>query len=151
MNYHRSILNRRIVDANPDLLRILHEQADKRLLDHKNDGSLLNEINMFLFENLSQDKANATDVATALGLSISTFKRTLIQEGINFRKTKDAIKNKLAKQLLSGSTIKVSEIAEKTGFSNPGSFTRFFIRCNQIKPLEYRKLATGKSLKPKYL
>lgn len=138
LTYPRSVMTRRISDVSPGLLKVLREQADDYLLSHKKDNSLLETINMILFENLGQNKTNAADVAAALNLSLSTFKRKLVMEGIDFKKTKESIKNKLAKQLLSQTTIKMTDIAHKTGFSNQSSFTRFFIRCNQQSPQEYR-------------
>jgi AraC-like DNA-binding protein len=46
--------------------------------------------------------------------------------------------------LKSQTSIQISEIAKKAGFSNASSFTRFYIRCNQLKPLEYRITHTPK-------
>ncbi len=137
--YPRSILNQRLTKVDPGLLNILRTEADRYLLGQKKDSRLLKEIKMILFENLNENKTNAADIADTLNISLSTFKRRLTEEGIDFKRTKEAVKNELAKQLLTETSIKISEVAQKTGFKNPGSFTRFFIRYNQQKPLEYRK------------
>jgi AraC-like DNA-binding protein len=139
LTYPRSILDRRITDVNQGLLKILREQADDYLLNLKKDNTLQKQIEVILYENLSRNRTNASDIAQMLNLSLSTFKRKMSKQGIDFKKTKDAIRNKLARQLLSQSTVQVHDIAHKIGFSNSGSFTRFFSRCNALKPLEYRK------------
>ncbi len=136
--YPRSILTQRLSKVDLSLLKILRTKADKHLLKQKKGNSLLREIKIILFQNLASNPINAADIANTLNLSLSTFKRKLIKEGIDFKKTKDSVKNKLAKQLLTETTIHVSEIAQKTGFKNPSSFTRFFIRHNQQNPSEYR-------------
>ncbi len=146
--YPRSILTRRLTDADQMLLKILRQQADEHLLSHGKDKSLLKTINMVLFENLSKNKTNASDIAAALNLSLSSFKRKLVAEGLDFKKVKDSIRNDLAKQLLSRTTITMTEIAHKTGFANQSSFTRFFIRCNHQKPLEYRNSKYGEQGRP---
>ena len=135
--YPRSTLTKPLTRADQALLKILRAEADRYLLAQKKESVFVQEIKTILFQNI-ENNINASDIATLLHISLSSFKRKLIEENINFKETKEVIKNNLAKQLLSDSTIKISEIALKTGFKNPSSFTRFFIRYNQQKPLEYR-------------
>ncbi len=138
--YPRSILTQRISDVDPGMLKVLRKEAEHHLLLHQKDESLQKKINMFIFENLSGSGINTTDLASALNLSISTLKRKLARDGINFKTVKDSIRNDLAKRLLLQTNIQISEIAQRTGFSSPSSFTRFFIRCNREKPLVFRNL-----------
>jgi AraC-like DNA-binding protein len=138
LTYPISILNKPIADSDPGLLGILRDRADKALHNHLKNESLQTEIHMLLIEYLEDDKADATDIAKALNVSLSTFKRKLADENINFKEMKESIKNDIAKRMLSQTKIGLAQIAQKTGFTNQSSFTRFFIRCNQQKPLEYR-------------
>jgi len=141
--YPRSILKQRITEkTDPVLLKILRKEADKHLIEQKMDHSLKKAIDIFIFENIGVKKINASDAAKALNLSLSTLKRKMTVEGIDFRKEKENVRNKMAKQLLSQTTIQLSEIAQRTGFANASSFTRFFVRCNQQTPLQYRKTET---------
>jgi len=137
--YPRSIISKPIVDVDPQLLGVLRGRADVYLRDHLADNSLLKNIRMLMFEHLGDKEINASDIARSLNLSLSTFKRRLIEESIDFKETKNSIKNELAKQLLSKTDVKIADIAQKTGFSNQSSFTRFFIRCNRQTPHDYRK------------
>jgi len=141
--YPRSILKQRITEkTDPVLLKILREEADKLLLEQKKDNSLKKAIHIFIFENIGVNKINASDTAKALNLSLSTLKRKMTAEGIDFKKEKESVRSRIAKQLLSQTSLAIAEIAQKTGFTNASSFTRFFIRCNQQTPLQYRKAET---------
>ncbi len=137
--YPRSILNQRITDVDEHLLQILRERADLHLLALTKDNSLLNKIKAILIEEFGKSSGTANDVAYALNISISTLRRRMNREGIDFKQTKVTLKNDLAKRLLSETSAKIYEIALKTGFSNQSSFTRFFVQHNQQTPQAYRK------------
>jgi len=143
--YPRAILKERILDSNQNLLNVLRKLANKHLLDLQRDSSLRNSIRAILFENLAgSKKSSASDVAGALGMSLSTFKRKLSAERINFKTTKAVIQNEMAQKLLSRTDVKLYEIAHKLGFANQSSFTRFFIRQNHQTPQDYRLLKRSK-------
>jgi len=137
--YPVAILDERVTETDSNLLNTLRRAADGHLLTLKQDNSLLKSIRAILFEKLSTGENNASDLAFTLNMSLSTFKRRLIEEGIDFKKTKESIKNELARELLSHPSIKMYEIAQRTGFTNQSSFTRFFSRCNMQTPQDYRK------------
>jgi len=137
--YPRAILRTRINEIDSHLLKTLRERADKQLLALNKDGSLLNQIKIILIDNIGNHKITAVDVASLLNLSISTFKRRMRKEGVSFSDIQASIKNELAKQLLSQTSIKIYEVALNTGFTSQSSFTRFFIRYNHQTPLNFRR------------
>ena len=137
--YPRTILKEPLSKADLGLLKILQTEADKHLLNLNKESDFLKEIKTIIFQNLARKNSNASDVANTLNLSLSSFKRKLIKENINFKNIKNLIKNDLAKQLLTETNISLSDIAQQTGFNNSSGFIRFFIRYNQQKPFEYRK------------
>jgi len=142
--YPKSILGMTFSDRDPLMLKVLRKHADKLLLEYSSKGSFEQEIRMLIFENIEQpeqgkNKANASNIAHEMNLSLSTFKRRLTKENINFRETKDLVRNQLAKEILLGTKVNIADIARKVGFSEQSSFTRFFIRCNALTPQEYRK------------
>jgi len=69
---------------------------------------------------------------------LSTFKRKLSTEKLDFRQIRDVVRNNLAKKLLKASQCNMNQIAFNTGFSDQSAFSRFFIRVNQITPIKYR-------------
>jgi len=145
LTYKKSILNKRINNVDQGMLKIIRQQAENSLQSHLRDGSFLKKLKMQLIENITRSNANAETIARGFGLTLSTFKRKLVAENINFRKTKESVKNELAQELLLNSHASISDIAQKTGFSDQSSFTRFFYRCNKMTPQVYRKHSEAKS------
>jgi len=137
--YRNVILNKQLREVDQSLLKILRQQADLSLRAFLKEESLAQKIRMLLIERISGDQANASDIAQELNYTLSSFKRKLVEENINFRKTKESIKNERAKKLLSKTRVCLSDIAKETGFSDQSSFTRFFIRCNKTTPQDFRK------------
>ncbi|MCK5538579.1 MAG: AraC family transcriptional regulator ligand-binding domain-containing protein [Bacteroidales bacterium] len=137
--YSKSLLNKQISNVDSGMLKVLHEEADLLLNNYLKKYSLLKKIKLLLVERIAGKHSNASDIAKELNFSLSTFKRNMHKENINFRETKDLIKNELAKKLLSKTTVNLNCIAKKTGFSDQSSFTRFFLRCNSMTPHEFRE------------
>ncbi len=137
--YPKSILNKPLSNVDPELLKILRKQADKTLKNYLKSTTFLHKIQSLLVERISGEQATAEAIAKEFNLTISTFKRRLVQEKINFRQVKEEVKNNRAKQLLGETQVSISDIARKTGYTDQSSFTRFFIRCNKITPKKFRK------------
>ncbi|MCK5647252.1 MAG: AraC family transcriptional regulator ligand-binding domain-containing protein [Gammaproteobacteria bacterium] len=142
--YKKPFINKKISNSDPWMLNILRQQAEKMLQEYYKENSLEKEVRLLLLEKIENGQANASDIARTLGFSLSTFKRRLAQENSEFSIIKLSVKNQLAQEMLSGSKTSIVNIGKKIGFNDQSSFTRFFIRCNQISPLEYRKKHTHK-------
>lgn len=85
-------------------------------------------------ENLSLDT-----VARAVGISKSYLSMVFKQEmGINFSVYLTAYRIEQAKQLLTGSNLKIYEIAEKVGFSTPYYFSKVFKEQTGMSCKEYK-------------
>lgn len=65
------------------------------------------------------------------------------QTGTNFIEYVTQIRLKEAKRLLSSTTLRISEIAERLGYSDLAYFTNIFKKISQITPSEYRKKYKG--------
>ena len=137
--YSKSLLNKQISNVDPGMLKVLQEEADLLLNNYLNKNSLLEKIKLLLAERIAGKYSNANDIAKELNVSLSTFKRNMDKENINFRETKDLIRNELARKLLAKTMVNLNSIAKKTGFSDQSSFTRFFIRCNSMTPQKFRE------------
>ncbi|WP_198262894.1 AraC family transcriptional regulator [sulfur-oxidizing endosymbiont of Gigantopelta aegis] len=137
--YPRSILKQHLSNVDAGLLKILRVQADKALRIYIKDDSLAAKIRLLLLENLGIGDATAAGIAHELNLTLSTFKRKLGQEKIDFKQIKASVRNDLAIEMLSQTRVSINDIARKTGFSDQSSFTRFFIRCNHTTPKKFRQ------------
>ena len=141
--YPETILKSSLSGTSPSLLKILCQEAEALLHAHLKSDSLDKKVRLLLFEGLEHHNANASDIARELHMSLSTFKRRLVQKNINFKKLKETVKNELAIKLLSTSEVSLFEIAMRIGFSGQSSFSHFFVRCNGMTPQKFREKNQG--------
>jgi len=138
------VLSYSINAADPELLRVLLQQADRMLTELHDDETLTDQVRLLIFENLASGKSNAARIARALCVSGSTLKRRLKQEGCSFRKLRDAVVEEVSKKALSESQAPISEIAARVGYSEVSAFDRAFARIAGMSPTEYRARARRK-------
>lgn len=86
--------------------------------------------------------ASLDEVAKALAMSPRSLRRKLEQEGTSFRNLVDEERYQIAQQLLTGSDMKLDELAIHLGYTDTASFTRAFRRWAGCSPGEYRKANT---------
>jgi len=137
--YQKSILNYALSGTSPSLLKILRQEAEELLQERLKCDSLENRVRSLLFEGLEHHKTNGADIAKASNMTLSTFKRRLAQENINFKEVKESVKNNLAIKLLLSTELSIFEVSEKIGFYDHSSFSRFFVRCNEMTPQRFRE------------
>jgi AraC-like DNA-binding protein len=78
-------------------------------------------------------------VAAALKMSPRTLQRRLGQEGTGFAEVLDGVRQELARRLVRGSTLPLSEIAFRLGFADLATFSRAFKRWTGTPPGTYRR------------
>jgi len=82
-------------------------------------------------------------IAEKLHISERTLRRRLTAEGTNFRIIFDDIKNTLARNYLSKTSLSVVEIADLLNYSEATNFHRAFQRWNSTTPTDYRQQASA--------
>ncbi len=78
------------------------------------------------------------EVSKALGMSVTTMRRRLLEEGTTFRQERREVQKMLALTMLKAGT-SVENITDKLGFSDPRSFYRAFKEWYGITPMQYQK------------
>lgn len=78
-------------------------------------------------------------VADALKQPPATLRRHLLQEGTSFQQIKDGLRRDIAIEQLSAGKMKVQQVAEFLGFSEPRSFTRAFKHWTGVSPGNYKR------------
>ena len=78
-------------------------------------------------------------LATALGLTLSTFRRRLAESGTSYRGLRESCLREAALHYLQGTDLTVSEISNRLGFSDPGAFRRAFGQWTRMAPTEWRR------------
>jgi AraC-like DNA-binding protein len=77
-------------------------------------------------------------VAGTLGVSERALRRRLTAAGTSFRALADEVLAPLAKHYLRDTKLTVAEVAERLGYSEPGSFVRAFRRWTATTPEAFR-------------
>ena len=81
---------------------------------------------------------NIKEVSEQLHITERTLRRRLSAEGTDFRTLFDSIRNTLAQNYLSNTSLSVVEISHLLGYGEATNFHRAFQRWNEMTPNEYR-------------
>ena len=102
-------------------------------------NELINDAKNYIRKHYSDD-ISLTKVAEYVHLNPSYFSNLFSQKtGENFSAYLNNVRILHAKQLLLNPNIKIYEVGEKVGFSDPASFNRSFKRTEGISPSEFRE------------
>jgi AraC-like DNA-binding protein len=92
-------------------------------------------------EGLEHEQAKAAVVARKLNMSLSSFKRRLLESGLDFRALRDGIVKDLSQRALAETRLPLGDIALKMGYSELSAFARAFRRLTGVPPLAFRRAA----------
>jgi AraC-like DNA-binding protein len=138
IEFSADVLRYRMGETDPGLLRVLTQQADKLLAGIHYQDDLVGQVRLLIFESLDRGQSDEASIASKLGTSVSTLKRRLKQTGCTYRELRDGVMQDIAKSALSQTTVPISEIALRVGYSELSAFDRAFVRLTGMTPLEYR-------------
>lgn len=106
-------------------------------------GGWIAEINRFVFENRDENITLA-QVARRLGISASLLRSRFHQfTGKSIGRYVRELKLQYSCQLLHGTMLSISEIAERCGYESVFSFSRAFHKAYKFSPSAYRKNVTS--------
>mgnify|MGYP003114203723 FL=1 len=86
---------------------------------------------------------NAPEVAETLHLSERSLHRKLASQSMSYRQIIDSVRLRRARELLDTSELPLAEVADRLGFSETASLSRFFRRVSGDSPSAYRKTSKG--------
>jgi AraC-like DNA-binding protein len=117
----------------------LKHQVDDLLSMLNQVLSLTEKVKKFMLsvEKPAMQTHDAT--AKAFGISETTFRRKLKNEGQSFKQIQNEILESISIKLLSTTTMKIADIAQYIGYSERFSFERAFRKRLGISPSMYRK------------
>ena len=123
--------------ANPLMSRMCLEQCKQLLARRQTRTGLAGQVR----ERLLQTPGVLPDAATVardLLLSERSLRRRLEAEGTAFRALSDEVRQTLAEELLTTADLKLEEVAQRLGYSEPASLIHAFKRWKGMTPTAYR-------------
>lgn len=122
---------------NARLVRMFEDQCREQLRQRQTSG-LTGQVRQQVLGPLGL-VATLEEVANALAMSPRSLRRKLEQEGTSLRAIIEEERRQAAIRMLTGSDMKLDELAFYLGYTDTASFTRAFRRWMGVSPGEYRK------------
>lgn len=109
------------------------------------DGSLATKVKTYLHYNYSTEHQfdSMEKMAEHFHMSSQTLRRRLEKEGTSYRAIKESIRRLYVMQWLSNQDVPIKDIAEKSGFKEPGALSRAVKHWTGMSPTEYRESQMG--------
>lgn len=124
--------------------KMLQNKVERLANSHHPKQPMSNRVSDFITQNMTGKLPSSETTAKHLGVSLSTLKRTLKEEGESFQKLVDKHRFHHAEEMLKRKKLSISEISFLLGYSSPSSFTRSFKAWSGLSPHQYKKrLSTG--------
>ncbi|OPX56041.1 AraC-type DNA-binding protein [Oceanospirillum multiglobuliferum] len=135
---HPRYLQLPIVRSESDVQAFL--KASPALILHRpdQDDSLQTRVRLLLQQYDFEQMPDLEQISVELHLTPRTLRRKLNEEGGSLRQIKESLRRDFAIKLLTAEHISISEISEKTGFSETAAFCRAFKRWTGKSPSNWR-------------
>ena len=124
--------------ANPVMARMCEEQCRQLMSRRRVRSGFAGQIRDRLLHNPGEMPSLDT-VAAELHLAPRSLRRRLEEEGTSFRGLMDEVRQALAEELLKSTHLKLAEIAERLGYTEPAAFISAFKRWKGMSPSAYRQ------------
>jgi AraC-like DNA-binding protein len=138
MYFNKDVLDYRIWQAEPRLLR-LHEQIAQEQLAELQRFDLVSEVKRAIGETLESGDTSLESVAKRLDIPSRRLRSQLAEANTSFNQILADYRSRLARRLLARTSEPIEQIVYLTGFSEPSTFYRAFKRWTSETPVEYRK------------
>jgi AraC-like DNA-binding protein len=102
------------------------------------DDNIIERIKAAIIDQLPSGQVTDSSIADALYLSRRTFHRRLLQQNTTFRAILNEVRQKLASQYITDSSLSLNEISFLLGFAEISSFSRAFKRWTGTSPSAFR-------------
>lgn len=134
--FHSSCLMVALPEVHPELRRIVQKQID--VLAARHADNFPEQVRSVLRAALLSGDVSTDRVATLFSMHARTLNRRLSEYGIHYRGLVDEMRFEMAQQMLTDSSLEVSEIALILLYSDARSFIRAFRRWSGTTPARWR-------------
>jgi len=130
-----------ILTSDQSMFERFHAMVDEKqalMANNSTEGNL----KQVLFMRFKGRIPSVDEAASALQMSPRSLQRKLLLEGTTFRDVAGAIRKDIALQLMQNPAIKIAEVSDILGYSDPTAFRKAFKSWTNTVPRTIRKSAT---------
>jgi AraC-like DNA-binding protein len=133
-----SLLDARVVSADPAALRLAEDQCKQQLEAIASDAPVVEHVRRLV---LRRDAGvrSFDELAAAVRISPRTLRRRLADAQVSFSTLLDEARRDRALLLLRSRDVSTKDVAERVGYSNVANFMRAFRRWTGQTPAAYRR------------
>ena len=138
MIFSKSLLERRIINANPLLFNIFEQHAQDLLAQLQPKEAFSDIIRVEIVKSLKGEEPSLGNIAKQLGIGIRSIQQKLKAEGITFQQLLEQSRKELAIKHLQQVHSSTTDIAYLLGYSDPSVFFRSFKKWTGQTPTMFR-------------
>ena len=101
------------------------------------------QVMRILEESNNVKETDLEAIASRMHMTSRTLRRKLTQEGSGFQQLKDNVRRDQAIGFFEDTSLTMSEIGRRLGFTEPATFTRAFKKWTGVSPSDYRNYSLG--------
>ena len=135
--FNPDLLDTPLPQRDPDTSQYFRQQCRILIAKLKHQGHFADDVRMLLLARPGQFP-NIEQVAEQLHVSIRTLRRRLNEEGRSYRELLEEVRFQLAKEYLLDTNLRLAEISDLLGYTEPGNFSHAFRRWSGYSPRGYR-------------
>lgn len=136
-------LNLPMPDADPNLFNLVTRFCDQELAHQKSEEDPLNRVRNAILRCLQRGNTGPKRVADELGIKPGSLHRLLKAQGTSFQQLFDDTRHRLAHRYLFESSLTLTEIAQRVGYSELSAFSRAARRWFGASPRSIRRNLTS--------
>ncbi|AXQ29157.1 AraC family transcriptional regulator [Solimonas sp. K1W22B-7] len=135
---NKAMLGWKLPQADLPMRRMFEAECERLLQRHQTLAGIAGRVRERLLRDPHRMPTMET-VAAEFKETARTLRRRLDAAGTRFENLVEETRQTLAEELLRGTNLAISEVAERLGYSEPSTFIRAFKRWKSISPQRFRK------------
>jgi AraC-like DNA-binding protein len=136
-------LNLPMPDADPNLFNLVKRFCEQELAQQKSEEDPLNRVRDAMLRCLQRSNIAPKRVADELGITPGRLHRLLKAQSTSFQRLFDDTRRRLAHRLLLESSLRLTDIAQRVGYSELSAFSRAARRWFGASPRSIRRNLTN--------
>lgn len=132
-------LRTRLATANQEVARALRMEVRQQLEASSSESFRTRVENALRRAFADGNECGPERIARRLAVSVRTLQRRLTDEGTSLREVRDGVRQELARALLADRSLRISDVADRLGFTDVAAFDNAFKRWTSETPTSFRR------------